>query len=161
MVFPGAALDGKSIFELFEQEQVTFSAGVPTVWLGLLNYVGQNDLKFSSFKRTVIGGSACPPAMMKTFREKYHVEVVHAWGMTEMSPLGTAGTLQIKHMRLPAEEQQAILEKQGHAVFGVEMKIVDDHGKELTCCKTAGSRPATWPPSMPTATCKSPTAART
>ncbi len=131
MVFPGAALDGKSIYELFEEEKVTFSAGVPTVWLGLLTYVGQNNLKFSTFKRTVIGGSACPPAMMKTFRHQYDVEVVHAWGMTEMSPLGTACTLQAHHMGLPEEEKQSILEKQGHAIFGVDMKIVDDMGKEL------------------------------
>jgi acyl-CoA synthetase (AMP-forming)/AMP-acid ligase II len=131
LVFPGAALDGKSIYELFEQEQVTFSAGVPTVWLGLLNHVAQNDLKFSSFRRTVIGGSACPPAMMKTFREKYGVEVVHAWGMTEMSPLGTAATLQSHHMNLQPEAQQAILEKQGHVIYGVHMKIVDDAGAEL------------------------------
>jgi acyl-CoA synthetase (AMP-forming)/AMP-acid ligase II len=131
MVFPGPALDGKSLYELFEQEQVTFSAGVPTVWLGLLNYVGQNNLKFSSFKRTVIGGSACPPAMMKAFRRQYGIEVVHAWGMTEMSPLGTACTLQSKHMSRSDEEQQAVLETQGHAIYGVDLKIVDDAGKEL------------------------------
>jgi len=131
MVFPGPALDGKSIYELFELEQVTFSAGVPTVWLGLLTYVGQNRLSFSSFKRTVIGGSACPPAMMKTFRHQYGIEVVHAWGMTEMSPLGTACTLQSKHLLLPEEAQQALLEKQGHAIYGVDMKIVDDAGQEL------------------------------
>ncbi|MES2103242.1 MAG: 3-(methylthio)propionyl-CoA ligase [Pseudomonadota bacterium] len=131
LVFPGPALDGKSLYELFEQEQVTFSAGVPTVWLGLLTYVAQNSLKFSSFKRTVIGGSACPPAMMKTFRHTYGVEVVHAWGMTEMSPLGTTGTLQTKHLALPEEQKQAVLEKQGHAVYGVDMKIVDDAGTEL------------------------------
>jgi 3-(methylthio)propionyl---CoA ligase len=131
LVFPGAALDGKSIYELFEQEQVTFSAGVPTVWLGLLNYVSQNNLKFSSFKRTVIGGSACPPAMMKTFRHQYGVEVVHAWGMTEMSPLGTTCTLQTRHLALPEEQQQAVLEKQGHTIFGVDMKIVADDGNEL------------------------------
>jgi len=131
MVFPGAALDGKSIYELFENEKVTFSAGVPTVWLGLLNYVGHNNLKFSTFKRTVIGGSACPPAMMKTLRHQYGVEVVHAWGMTEMSPLGTACTLQAHHMELPEEKKQAILETQGHAIYGVELKIVDDSGKEL------------------------------
>ncbi|WP_394778266.1 AMP-binding protein, partial [Undibacterium sp.] len=130
LVFPGAALDGKSLYELFEQEQVTFSAGVPTVWLGLLTYVAQNNLKFSSFKRTVIGGSACPPAMMKTLRHTYNVEVVHAWGMTEMSPLGTAGTLQTRHLSLPEEQKQAVLEKQGHAIFGVDMKIVDDAGNE-------------------------------
>jgi 3-(methylthio)propionyl---CoA ligase len=131
MVFPGSAMDGKSIYELFEQEKVTFSAGVPTVWLGLLTYVGQNNLKFSSFKRTVIGGSACPPAMMKTFRHQYGVDVVHAWGMTEMSPLGSACTLQSHHDALPEEQKQALLEKQGHAIFGVDMKIVGDDDKEL------------------------------
>jgi 3-(methylthio)propionyl---CoA ligase len=131
MVFPGAALDGKSVYDLFEQEKVTFSAGVPTVWLGLLTYVGQNNLKFSTFKRTVIGGSACPPAMMKTFRQQYGVEVVHAWGMTEMSPLGTACTLQSHHMSLSEDEKQSVLETQGHPIFGVDMKIVDDQGEEL------------------------------
>ena len=131
MVFPGPALDGKSLYDLFEQEQVTFAAGVPTVWLGLLTHVGQNNLTFSSFKRTVIGGSACPPAMMKTFRHQYGIEVVHAWGMTEMSPLGTACTLQAKHLDVSDDARQAILEKQGHAIFGVDMKIVGDDGKEL------------------------------
>ena len=131
MVFPGPSLDGKSLYELFESEKVTFSAGVPTVWLGLLNYVAQNNLTFSTFKRTVIGGSACPPAMMKTLRHKYDIEVVHAWGMTEMSPLGTAATLQAHHLELPEERQQAMLEKQGHVIFGVDMKIVDDAGQEL------------------------------
>ena len=131
MVFPGPALDGKSIYELFEAEQVTFSAGVPTVWLGLLTYMAQNELKFSSFKRTVIGGSACPPAMMRAFRQQHGVEVVHAWGMTEMSPLGTCGTLQTKHLGLSEEGQMAVLAKQGHAIFGVDMKIVDDAGVEL------------------------------
>ena len=131
MVFPGPALDGKSLYELFEQEQVSFSAGVPTVWLGLLTYVAQNNLKFSSFKRTVIGGSACPPSMMKTLRNQYGVEVVHAWGMTEMSPLGTICTLQTKHLALSEDAKQSLLEKQGHAIYGVDIKIVDDSGKEL------------------------------
>ncbi|HJV86935.1 MAG TPA: 3-(methylthio)propionyl-CoA ligase [Noviherbaspirillum sp.] len=131
LVFPGPALDGKSLYELFEQERVTFSAGVPTVWLGLLNYVEQHKLKFSTFRRTVIGGAACPPAMMSKFRHEYDVEVVHAWGMTEMSPLGTTCTLQNRHLDLPEEQKQAVLEKQGHAIFGVDMKIVDDNGKEL------------------------------
>lgn len=131
LVFPGPALDGKSVYELFEQEQVTFSAGVPTVWLGLLTYVAQNNLKFSSFKRTVIGGSACPPAMMKTLRNDYGVDVVHAWGMTEMSPLGTTCTLLAKYEKLPEEAKQAKLEKQGRAIYGVDMKIVDDAGEEL------------------------------
>jgi acyl-CoA synthetase (AMP-forming)/AMP-acid ligase II len=131
MVFPGPSLDGKSLYELFESEKVTFSAGVPTVWLGVLNHVAQNNLTFSTFKRTVIGGSACPPAMMKTLRHKYGIEVVHAWGMTEMSPLGTCATLQSRHCELPEEGQQAMLEKQGHVIFGVDMKIVDDAGSEL------------------------------
>ncbi|MBC7685283.1 MAG: fatty-acid--CoA ligase [Bdellovibrionales bacterium] len=131
MVYPGAALDGKSLYDLFEAEKVTFSAGVPTVWLGLINYALQNDLQFSTFRRTVIGGSACPPAMMDTLIDKLGVEVIHAWGMTEMSPLGTAGGLQSKHLALPVQEQRKILQKQGHAVFGVDMKIVDDDGVEL------------------------------
>ena len=131
MVFPGAALDGKSLYELFEAEKVTFSAGVPTVWLGLLNHALQNNLTFSTFRRTVIGGAACPPAMMDTLIDKFDVEVIHAWGMTEMSPLGTAGGLQTKHLDLPKDEQRKILQKQGHAIYGVDMKIVDDDGKEL------------------------------
>jgi len=131
MVYPGAALDGKSLYELFEAEQVTFSAGVPTVWLGLVNYALQNNLTFSSFRRTVIGGSACPPAMMDTLIDRFNVEVIHAWGMTEMSPLGTAGVLQNKHLALPKEAQRKILQKQGHAVYGVDMKIVDDAGVTL------------------------------
>jgi fatty-acyl-CoA synthase len=131
MVFPGAQLDGKSLYELFEREGVTFSAGVPTVWLGLINYALQNDLTFSTFRRTVIGGSACAPAMMDTLIDKFGVQVIHAWGMTEMSPLGTAAGLLAKHVALPKEEQRKILQKQGHAIYGVDMKIVDDDGDEL------------------------------
>ena len=131
VVFPGAALDGKSLYDLFEAEKVTFSAGVPTVWLGLINYLKQNNLKFSSFKRTVIGGSACPPAMIRTLEDDYGVEVIHAWGMTEMSPLGTTCKLQNKQLSLPREQQLRILEKQGHAIYGVDMKIVDPEGKDL------------------------------
>ena len=131
MVFPGAALDGKSLYELFESEQVTFSAGVPTVWLGLVNYAMQNQLRFSSFRRTVIGGSACPPALMDTLIDRLDVDVIHAWGMTEMSPLGTAGSLQARHRDLPKDAQRKILQKQGHAIYGVDMKIVNDEGVEL------------------------------
>jgi acyl-CoA synthetase (AMP-forming)/AMP-acid ligase II len=131
MVYPGAALDGKSLYDLFESEGVTFSAGVPTVWLGLLNYVLQNELKFSTFRRTVIGGSACPPSMMDTLIDKFGVEVIHGWGMTELSPLGTTNALQPKHALLPEAERRKVLYKQGHAVFGVDMKIVDDNGMEL------------------------------
>jgi fatty-acyl-CoA synthase len=131
MVFPGAALDGKSLYELFESERVTFSAGVPTVWLGLLNYALEHKLKFSTFRRTVIGGSACPPAMMNTLIDQFGVQVIHGWGMTEMSPLGTTGGLLARHLLLPKEEQRKILQKQGHGIYGVDMKIVDDDGREL------------------------------
>ncbi len=131
MVYPGAALDGKSLYELFESEGVTMSAGVPTVWQGLLAYTDANNLKFSTMKRTVIGGSACPPAMMEAFEHKYGVHVLHAWGMTEMSPLGTVCTLKPKHLALPAAERMAVQAKQGRAVFGVDMKIIDAEGKEL------------------------------
>ena len=131
LVFPGAALDGKSVYELIESERVTMAAGVPTVWLGLLNHTAQHGLKFSTMTRTVIGGSACPPAMIKTFRDDYGVTVLHAWGMTEMSPLGTVCTLKLHQTSLPEEQQLAIMAKQGRAVFGVEMKIVDADGAEL------------------------------
>ncbi|TDP63836.1 3-(methylthio)propionyl-CoA ligase [Roseateles toxinivorans] len=131
LVFPGPHLDGKSLYELFEGEQVSFSAGVPTVWLGLLTYMKANGLKFSSFKRTVIGGSACPPAMMKTLQEDFGVEVIHAWGMTEMSPLGTLAKLKAKHLKLSAAEQTQLLQKQGKVIYGVDMTVIDDDGKEL------------------------------
>jgi len=131
LVFPGAALDGKSVYELIESEGVTMAAGVPTVWLGLLNHTAQNGLQFSTMRRTVIGGSACPPAMIKTFRDDYGVTVIHAWGMTEMSPLGTVCTLKLHQTALPEAQQLAIMAKQGRAVFGVEMKITGPDGHEL------------------------------
>ena len=131
IVFPGAQLDGKSIYDLFEQEKVTFSAGVPTVWQMLLSHMDANALKLSTMKRTVIGGSACPPAMLDAFRDKHGVTVNHAWGMTEMSPIGTYGTLKGKHIDADWPTQRAILLKQGRAVFGVNMKIVDPEGNEL------------------------------
>jgi fatty-acyl-CoA synthase len=131
IVFPGPALDGKSVFELIESEGVTYAAGVPTVWQMMLGHMQANDLKFSTLERTVIGGSACPPAMIRAFQDLYNVEVLHAWGMTEMSPLGTLCTLKNKHLAMPAEAQVAIRQKQGRAIFGVDMKIVDGDGKEL------------------------------
>ncbi|KGH31531.1 MULTISPECIES: 3-(methylthio)propionyl-CoA ligase [Comamonas] len=130
MVFPGPALDGKSVYELIESEGVTFAAGVPTVWQMLLGYMKPGGLRFSKLKRTVIGGSACPPAMITAFQDDYGVEVLHAWGMTEMSPLGTLCTLKNKHLDLPKEEQMKIRQKQGRAIYGVEMKIVNDAGDE-------------------------------
>lgn len=131
LVFPGPALDGKSIYELIESERVTFAAGVPTVWQMLLGHMKPGGLRFSTLQRTVIGGSACPPAMIHAFQQDYGVDVLHAWGMTEMSPLGTLCTLKNKHLALPAEQQDAIRLKQGRAIYGVDMKIVDGQGEEL------------------------------
>ena len=131
LVYPGPAMDGKSIYELMEAEGVTYAAGVPTVWQMLLGHMRPAGLKFSTLKRTVIGGSACPPAMMTAFKDEFGVEVLHAWGMTEMSPLGTLCTLKNKQLALPAEEQMKVLQKQGRAIFGVDMKIVDSEGREL------------------------------
>ncbi len=131
LVLPGPAMDGKSIYDLMEAEQVTYAAGVPTVWQMLLSYIGPQGLKFSSLKRTVIGGSACPPAMITAFQDGYGVEVLHAWGMTEISPLGTLCTLKNKQLKLPKDEQMRILQKQGRAIYGVDMKIVNGDGQEL------------------------------
>jgi fatty-acyl-CoA synthase len=131
IVFPGAALDGKSLHQLFEGERVTFSAGVPTVWAGLIQYMKQNGVRLSTLQRTIIGGAACPPAMIRTLEDDFGIEVNHAWGMTEMSPLGCVAKLQEKHTSLPPEAQRKLREKQGHVVFGVDWKIVDGDGNEL------------------------------
>ncbi len=130
LVFPGPALDGKSVYELIEGEQVTMAAGVPTVWQMLLGHMQAGGLKFSTLKRTVIGGSACPPAMIAAFNDTYGVEVLHAWGMTEMSPLGTVCTLKNAQVALPADEKMKVRLKQGRSVFGVDMKIVNELGEE-------------------------------
>jgi fatty-acyl-CoA synthase len=131
LVFPGPGLDGKSLHELFESEGVTVSAGVPTVWQGLLAHVGSNGLTFSTMRRTIIGGSACPPAMMSAFEDTYGVQVIHAWGMTELSPIGTVGILKGHQEQLPVEQRRAIQAKQGRSVFGIDMKIVGEDGQEL------------------------------
>ncbi|MBP8149765.1 MAG: fatty-acid--CoA ligase [Limnohabitans sp.] len=131
LVFPGPALDGKSVYELIESEGVTFAAGVPTVWQMLLGHMKPAGLKFSQLNRTVIGGSACPPAMINAFRDDYGVDVLHAWGMTELSPLGTLCTLKNKHKSLPAEAQMKLRMKQGRCIFGIDMKIVNEQGEEL------------------------------
>jgi len=130
LVFPGPGMDGKSVYEMIENEGVTYAAGVPTVWQMLLGHMKPHSLKFSTLKRTVIGGSACPPAMIDAFRDDYGVEVLHAWGMTELSPLGTLCTLKNKHLKLPKEQQMKLLLKQGRAIYGVDMKIVNDAGDE-------------------------------
>jgi fatty-acyl-CoA synthase len=131
LVFPGPALDGKSLHELFESERVTLSAGVPTVWQGLLAHVAAHKLKFSTMKRTVVGGAACPPAMLRAFQEDHGVLVLHGWGMTETSPVATVGSLRARHLALSAEEQRQVQAKQGHPLFGIELKTVDENGREL------------------------------
>ena len=130
LVLPGGQLDGASLCELFENEGVTFSSGVPTVWLGLLQYLHAQDKKLSTLKRVVIGGSACPPAMIDQFAQ-HSIEVIHAWGMTETSPLATANHPKVKHLALSAPEQRKLQTKQGRPVFGIELKIVDAEGSEL------------------------------
>jgi 3-(methylthio)propionyl---CoA ligase len=131
LVFPGPALDGASVYALLEAEGVTLAAGVPTVWQGLLAHMAGAGARFSTLQRTVIGGSACPPAMIRRFKDDYGVTVLHAWGMTEMSPLGTVCNLKLKQQQLDEAAQMAVLVKQGRAVFGVDMKIVDPDGREL------------------------------
>jgi acyl-CoA synthetase (AMP-forming)/AMP-acid ligase II len=131
LVFPGGALDGASVYELIEAEGVTMAAGVPTVWQMLLAHMSQTQQRFGTLQRTVIGGSACPPAMIDTFVQTYGVEVLHAWGMTEMSPLGTVNTLKYSQLQSPLQTQRQVRLKQGRAVYGVDMKIVDDQGAEV------------------------------
>jgi fatty-acyl-CoA synthase len=131
LVMPGPNLDGKSLYELFESERVTVSAGVPTVWQGLLAHTEAGNLKFTTMNRTVIGGSACPPAMTRLFEDKYGVQVLHAWGMTEMSPLGTVCSFKARHEALGNEERRALQAKQGRVIYGVDMKIVGEDGGEL------------------------------
>lgn len=131
MVMPGARLDGASVYELLETEKVTLTAAVPTVWLMLLSYLRENQLKLTTLKKVIIGGSAVPEAILRAFEEDYGVEVVHAWGMTEMSPMGSLCALGPDEDALPHEDKIKLKLKQGRAPFTVEMKIVDDAGKEL------------------------------
>jgi 3-(methylthio)propionyl---CoA ligase len=131
LVLPGPKLDGNSVCELLETEKVTMSAGVPTVWLGLFQHLEQTGKTLPCLKRVLVGGSACPRSMIETFETKYDIDVTHAWGMTEMSPLGTLGTLKHKMADLPYPQKLDYKAKQGHPPFGVEMKITDDRNREL------------------------------
>jgi fatty-acyl-CoA synthase len=131
LILPGPKMDGQSIYDLLNDYKVTFTAAVPTVWLMLLQHLEKTGEKLPYLKRVVIGGSACPRAMAKAFEETYGVEVIHAWGMTEMSPLGSLCTMKPEYAALSGEERLNIQQKQGHPPFGVEMKITDDANKEL------------------------------
>lgn len=130
LVMPGANMDGPSIWELLDTERVNLTAAVPTVWFGLLQHLEESGRTLPHLKSVVIGGSACPRAVIDAFQNNYDVEVIHAWGMTEMSPLGTLCSLKPEYAGLEGEARLDIQEKQGHPPFTVEMKITDDDGRE-------------------------------
>lgn len=129
LVLPGPKLDGQSLYELMESEGVTISAGVPTIWQALLAYMEPLGLRFTTMRRTGVGGSAMPQALIAKFMDVYQVEVRHGWGMTETTAIGTMGTLQPKTKDWTSEQKQVLLAKQGRSAFGVEIKVVDDEGK--------------------------------
>ena len=131
LVLPGMGMDGASLYELLDGEKVTISAGVPTIWLMLLQYMAENGKKLPYMERTVIGGSAAPASMIEAFENDYDVTVVHAWGMTEMSPLGTICTMKPKMSDWSYDDRLAVKLKQGRTVYGVDMKIIDDDGNNL------------------------------
>ncbi len=131
LVMPGGKLDGASVYELLDRERVTITAAVPTVWLMLLQHLEETGRELPYLERVVIGGSACPRAVVEVFQNRYGVEVLHAWGMTEMSPLGTVCSLKPDVSELSGDARLDVQEKQGHSPFGVEVKITDDAGREL------------------------------
>lgn len=131
IVNPGPNMDGESIYQLLTEEEVTFTAAVPTVWLMLLQHLEGNNLKLPMLKDVTIGGSAVPRVMLEKFERDYEVSVKHAWGMTELSPLGTIASFKSGMENMTFDQQMDIKVKQGRAPFGVEMKITDDEGNEL------------------------------
>jgi len=131
LVMPGPALDGKSLHELIAGERVTSLLGVPTVWLGLLGYLKSIGARLETVQKVVVGGSACSPSLIEAFEKEHGARVIHAWGMTEMSPLGTANVLLPKHEGRPWGEVLAVKAKQGRPIFGVDLRLIDDEGKVL------------------------------
>ena len=131
LVLPGPRLDGPSLYELMEGEQVTLSAGVPTIWMGLIQHVEANGLRFSSMKRTAVGGTAMPKALIAKFNDVYGVSVHHGWGMTETTAVATMSQLGPEDMARSAEERHATVARQGKVVSGIEIKVVDEHGATL------------------------------
>lgn len=131
LVMPGSQMDGESIFELLDNEKITTTAAVPTVWLMLLQHLQKTGAKLPALNKVIIGGSAAPRSMIETFEREYGAEVVHAWGMTEMSPMGTLGALKAGMEDFNTEQKLDVKVKQGRAVYTVEMKITDDDGVEL------------------------------
>lgn len=131
MIMPGPKLDGASVHELLNSERVSCTAAVPTLWLMLLQHLETNGGELPYLDRVVIGGAACPRTVIEAFEERYGVHVLHAWGMTEMSPLGTVCSFKPEVAALGKDERYDVQEKQGHPPFGVELEIVDDQGKAL------------------------------
>jgi acyl-CoA synthetase (AMP-forming)/AMP-acid ligase II len=131
LVFPGPGMDGASLWELIETEEPDLLLGVPTVWLMLLNHMDEIGKTLSSVTNVIVGGSAAPLSMIKKFDQVHDAFLIHAWGMTEMSPLGTSNTENDLMKNMPIEERYRLQQKQGRPVFGVEMKIVDDNGQVL------------------------------
>ncbi len=131
LVLPGPRLDAASLYELMETERVTVSAGVPTIWMGLIQHVEQNQLRFTTMRRTGVGGSAMPKALIAKFSDVYDVEVRHGWGMTETTAIATMSVLGAADAELPAEDRHALVAKQGKSVFGIELKLVDENGASL------------------------------
>jgi 3-(methylthio)propionyl---CoA ligase len=131
LVLPGSALDPHSLFELLESERVTCALGVPTVWMGLLQYVQENQRRFRFLRSVLVGGAACPPNLIEAFQEQHGVKVLHGWGMTEMSPLGTIASLRPNHEWLTPAAKRQMVERQGKAFYGVDIDLVDDQGQAV------------------------------
>ena len=131
LVMPGMQMEGEPLYELIEQEDITLAFGVPTIWMGLLAYCRENNKILSSVKNTIIGGSALSLATLQEFDEVHDVNVIHAWGMTEMSPMGTTNIPTPEMENMSKEEKYAIQLKQGRPIYGVELKVVDDAGNDL------------------------------
>jgi len=131
LVLPGSRLDGASLYELFESESVTVSAGVPTVWQGILAHMEEQGLHFSKLRRAIIGGSACPPSLRERLEDRHGVQVTHAWGMTELSPLGTVASLKAHHLGLDQAARRKLEAKQGRSIYPLQMKITAEDGREL------------------------------
>ena len=131
LVLPGPKLDGASLYELMESEKVTISAGVPTIWMGLVQHLEQNNLKFSTMRRTGVGGSAMPRALIAKFNDDYNVDVRHGWGMTETTAVATMSNVSDSEMEWPTDKRHELVAKQGKSVFGVELKIIDEEGNSL------------------------------
>ena len=130
MVMPGKEMTPEALYEMLEKG-VTITAAVPTIWLLLLNYLKANQLKLSTLQRVIIGGSSCPRAVIETFQKDFGVQVLHAWGMTEMSPLGTICSFKPEVLELNEKDRISIQETTGHPPFSVELKITDDSGNKL------------------------------